>query len=120
MCTVCTDSGVDRERLSPPLKWHTVRPGDGDFVQVRQEFLEGIEERPVGEQADGFVGVHSFWNSVLLSDVFVFQSEGSQLEIGKRNFRIFLVERYCSSINLEKKKTVHNSAFRLKLQHNNK
>lgn len=43
-------------------------------VQVSQELPEGIKERPVGKKTDTLIGMYSFKNPILFSNMFIFES----------------------------------------------
>lgn len=59
-----------------------MRARDGNFIQIGQEFLEGIEERIMWEETDALVEVDVFQDAVLFADVLVLQPQVSHLEIG--------------------------------------
>lgn len=50
-----------RDTESSLLDGQDVRAGDGVTVEEGEELAEGVEEGPVGEQADALVGVDGAW-----------------------------------------------------------
>lgn len=81
--------------------------GDGDPVQVGQQLAEGIEERPVRQQADRLVGVHCLSDAVLLPDVLVLDSEVAHLEVRQLVLGVLLVESDGCTIHLHIQHRLH-------------
>ena len=75
-----------------PFQWNSVGPCDGHLVQLHQKLLEGIKERPMGEQADGLAHVYRLLDVVLLPDVAVLQTQGPHLHVCQLGFVVFLIE----------------------------
>lgn len=77
-----------------------MRSGDGVSVQEGQKAPEGLEERPVGQQADALVAVDA--PGAVRSEVGAGQAELRALALGQVLLRVRLVELDGGSIHLEK------------------
>lgn len=77
-----------------------MRARDRKLVDEPEELAEGFKERPVGEQADAFVGIYrTVWDHLLLHC-----SEEAQLDLllfTQKVHWVRLVELDSRSINLE-------------------
>lgn len=76
-----------------------MRPGDGVSVEERQKASEGLEEGPVGEEADALVAVNT--PGPVGSEAQAGQAELRALAVGQALLGVRLVELDGCSINLQ-------------------